>query len=102
MSQALQNAPPLASGATSPLDAGTFLQRLFLGVRRIHARFDWVDFVGESWPDHIMAADVTDDFNAKQGRLDVLACIASILRRARDHRARTVTQRSGRFQVQLT
>jgi hypothetical protein len=47
---------------------GTWWQRLTRGVRRLYARTDWSGFAGTDWPDRIMQADVTDDFNAKQGR----------------------------------
>ena len=68
MSQALQTEPHAAVDTPTSMDTGTFFQRLFTGVRRLYARADWSEFVGSDWPDHIMAADVTDDFNAKQGR----------------------------------
>jgi heptose I phosphotransferase len=42
--------------------------RLCHGIRRLHARADWVKFVGADWAARIMAAEVTDDFHAKQGR----------------------------------
>lgn len=35
---------------------------------RLYARPDWNAFVGENWSEHIMQADVTDDFHTKQGR----------------------------------
>ena len=68
MSQALQSEPRSTAGITLSAYAGTFFQRMFSCVRRLYARADWSEFVGSDWPDHIMAADVTDDFNAKQGR----------------------------------
>ena len=67
MSQALQH--EAASMPTpSRVAPGSFWQRLFHGVRRLYARADWAEYVGADWPDHIMQADVTDDFHAKQGR----------------------------------
>ena len=45
-----------------------FWQRLLHGVRRLYARPDWAEFVGDDWPDHIMQTGVTDDFHEKQGR----------------------------------
>jgi hypothetical protein len=47
---------------------GTFWQRLLRGVCRSYARADWSGFSGADWPDHIMQAEVTDDFHEKQGR----------------------------------
>jgi heptose I phosphotransferase len=47
---------------------GNFFQRLLHGVRRLHARSDWADFLGADWPEQIMQTGVTDDFHAKQGR----------------------------------
>jgi len=47
---------------------GSFWRRLRHGVRRLHARRDWADFVGTYWPESIMTAAVTDDFHVKQGR----------------------------------
>ena len=49
-------------------DIGGWWQRLQHGLRRWYARADWSDYLGADWPDHIMDAEVTDDFNAKQGR----------------------------------
>jgi heptose I phosphotransferase len=49
-------------------DAGVWWQRLMRGLRRLHARADWADFVSKDWPERIMLTDVTDDFHAKQGR----------------------------------
>ncbi len=46
----------------------TVWQRLFRGVRRLHARADWGRFAGADWADHVMRAAVTDRFHAKQGR----------------------------------
>jgi heptose I phosphotransferase len=42
--------------------------RLFRGVRRMHRRADWLDFVGQGWADAIMGMAITDRFHAKQGR----------------------------------
>lgn len=47
---------------------GTWWQRLLRGARRICARRDWADYVGDDWADRIMGSEVTDDFHAKQGR----------------------------------
>ncbi len=46
----------------------SFWRRLTGGVRRIWQRADWAAFAGEDWPDHIMRAEVADDFHVKQGR----------------------------------
>src|SRR5439155_512422 len=37
-------------------------------VRRVRGRPDWVEALGEDWPDCVMQAEVTDRFHAKQGR----------------------------------
>lgn len=49
-------------------DTGTFWQRLFRGVRRMRHQPHWPEFAGPDWDDHIMQAEVTDRFHAKQGR----------------------------------
>ena len=67
MSQALQSETTPTSSVPRA-GTGTWWQRLVRGVRRLYARPDWSRFVGDHWPDQIMQADVTDDFNAKQGR----------------------------------
>lgn len=54
--------------STTPTGAGTIWQRLRHGARRLCARADWADYAGADWPERIMAAQVTDDFHAKQGR----------------------------------
>jgi heptose I phosphotransferase len=46
----------------------SLLRRLCRGVRRLYSRADWADFAGSDWPEQIMAAAMTDDFHAKQGR----------------------------------
>jgi hypothetical protein len=38
------------------------------GTRWLWQRPDWPAFAGPDWPEHIMAAAVTDRFHAKQGR----------------------------------
>jgi heptose I phosphotransferase len=43
-------------------------QRLTRGERWLYARPDWEEFAGAGWAEHIMRADVTDNFHAKQGR----------------------------------
>jgi hypothetical protein len=48
--------------------AGGLWRRLRHGVRRLHQRADWGDFVSADWPERIMVIDVTDCFNEKQGR----------------------------------
>ena len=69
MSQVLQSESMPILGPSEPVGPGTWWQRLVRGVRRLYApRADWSDFVGADWPDHIMQAHLTDDFNAKQGR----------------------------------
>ncbi|MGF1583611.1 MAG: lipopolysaccharide kinase InaA family protein [Gemmataceae bacterium] len=45
-----------------------FFARLFRGCRTIKARPDWIEFVGNDWPDTIMTVIPTDDFHEKQGR----------------------------------
>ncbi len=67
MSSTLQPeaAPMSVPKRTGP---GTWWQRLIHGVRRLCARSDWSEYVGADWPDHIMQAEVTDDFHQKQGR----------------------------------
>lgn len=67
MNQALQT--PRANTPAAPTDGpGTLWQRLLRGVRRFQARPDWRRFAGDDWPDHIMQAEMTDDFHEKQGR----------------------------------
>jgi len=69
MSQA--NAPPHdAKAIPVQLESvqPSWWRRLTCGVRRLYARADWAAYVGEDWAERIMQADVTDDFNAKQGR----------------------------------
>jgi hypothetical protein len=48
--------------------AETLWRRLFRGVRRLRQRSPWPDLAGPGWDERIMAAEVTDDFHAKQGR----------------------------------
>ena len=61
--------PTPISVASLRIGAGTWWQRLVRGVRRLDVpRADWSDYVGANWPDHIMKADVTDNFHEKQGR----------------------------------
>ena len=65
------DAPTVQFGAAANFrceGTGTWWQRLVHGVRRLYARGDWSAYVGDDWPERIMHADVTDDFNAKQGR----------------------------------
>ncbi|MBI3823019.1 MAG: lipopolysaccharide kinase [Planctomycetes bacterium] len=58
-------APP----AAAQIVPSTWWQRLLRGMRRLFTpRADWPRFAGEDWPDHIMHAQLTDDFHAKQGR----------------------------------
>jgi heptose I phosphotransferase len=55
----------------SPRDTGSatsFWQRLTRGCHRLLQRPDWESFIGSSWPESIMQAEVTDGFLAKQGR----------------------------------
>lgn len=47
---------------------GSLWQRWFHGIRKTRANPQWAHFVGDNWPQHIMSAEVTDDFHAKQGR----------------------------------
>jgi hypothetical protein len=61
MTQAADNLIEAAS-------AGSWWRRLLGGTRRLRARPDWARFAGPDWADHILAAAVTDDFHAKQGR----------------------------------
>jgi hypothetical protein len=67
MSQVLQN-EPAPTPALRRDGPGTWWQRLLRGARRLYARSDWSEFVGEDWPDQVMQVKVTDDFNEKQGR----------------------------------
>lgn len=53
---------------TVPRDADTLWSRLARGVCRLRQRPDWGAFAGADWSDRIMAAPVTDQFHAKQGR----------------------------------
>ncbi len=48
--------------------SGRLRHRLTRGIRCLYARPDWHLFLGPDWPEHIMDAQVTDRFHAKQGR----------------------------------
>jgi hypothetical protein len=49
-------------------EAGSLLGRLFRGIRQTWQRRDWAGFAGNDWADTIMAAGLTDEYHAKQGR----------------------------------
>jgi Lipopolysaccharide kinase (Kdo/WaaP) family len=57
-----------ASSLIQPEDGNSWWRRLLGGTRRLRERADWVQFAGPDWADHILQAQVTDDFHAKQGR----------------------------------
>jgi hypothetical protein len=46
----------------------SWLQRVLGATRRLRQRSDWASFAGADWAEHILDAQVTDDFHAKQGR----------------------------------
>jgi hypothetical protein len=57
--------------ATSVIEAstgGSWWRRLLGETRRLRQRSDWAHFAGPDWAENILAAQVTDDFHAKQGR----------------------------------
>ncbi|MGL4551133.1 MAG: lipopolysaccharide kinase InaA family protein [Gemmataceae bacterium] len=51
-----------------PQEAADVIPTLWRSRRRGFERPDWPDFAGPDWPDRIMDVEVTDRFNAKQGR----------------------------------